>query len=185
MIAKASPLGGITFGAAATVFMREVPGVPVFEVRAVPGSASQAAVSKTLSLELPAVTGHVSGATGLEIYALCTAPDAWLIIGSADAGDKLSPLRSAGEHHFSVVDVSGQRTAVDVQGPKASEVLAHLWEQDLRDKSFPAGRVSQGLMVKAPVILWYMAPQHYRVLVRSSFAVHFWQSLTDAAAEHC
>ncbi|MFM7328358.1 MAG: sarcosine oxidase subunit gamma [Bacteroidota bacterium] len=185
MIAKASPLGGESFGTIGTVLMREVPGIPVFDLRVAPGSASQAAVSNALSLALPATTGHVSSAADSEVHSLCTAPDGWLIVGSGEAGNKLAAFRATGEYHFSVVDVSGQRTAVDVVGPKAAEVLSHLWEQDLREKSFPAGRVSQGLMVKAPVIVWHVALNHYRVLVRSSFAVHFWQALTDAAVEHC
>ncbi|MFM7194426.1 MAG: hypothetical protein ACKOYP_06530, partial [Bacteroidota bacterium] len=89
MIAKASPLGGESFGTVATVLIREVPGIPVFDLRVAPGSASQAAVSNALSLALPATTGHVSSAADSEVHALCTAPDGWLIVGSGEAGNKL------------------------------------------------------------------------------------------------
>ena len=87
------------------------------------------------------------------------------------------------DHHFSVVDVSGQRTTIELEGAKVREVLAHLWEQDLREKSFPFGSVSQGLMAKAPVIVFHVAPSRYRVMVRSSFALHLWKALVDAAEE--
>src|SRR5678816_4864656 len=87
------------------------------------------------------------------------------------------------EYHFSVVDVSGQRTTIELEGPKAREVLAHLWDQDLREKNFPVASVSQGLMAKAPVIVCHVASFRYRVMVRSSFALHLWKSLVDAAEE--
>ena len=87
------------------------------------------------------------------------------------------------DYHFSVVDVSGQRTTIELEGPKAREVLAHLWDQDLREKSFPVTSVSQGLMAMAPVIVWHIAPLRYRVMVRSSFALHLWKALADAAEE--
>ena len=93
------------------------------------------------------------------------------------------PLRLNNDDHFSVVDVSGQRTTIELEGPRACEVLAHLWEQDLREKRFPVSSVSQGLMAKAPVIVWHIAPLRYRVMVRSSFALHLWEALVDAAAE--
>jgi sarcosine oxidase subunit gamma len=86
-------------------------------------------------------------------------------------------------HHFSAVDVSGQRTTIELEGPHVREVLAHLWDQDLREKSFPIASVSQGLMAKAPVIVFNIAPFRYRVMVRSSFALHLWKALVDAAEE--
>ncbi len=118
---------------------------------------------------------------GIEAHALCLAPDWWLIVGSKQAEQQLAPLKE--QLHFSAVDVSGQRTTIELEGPHARDVLAHLWEQDLRDKSFPVDSVSQGLMAKAPVIVCHIAPFRYRVLVRSSFALHLWQALVDAAEE--
>jgi len=168
-------------GTRAAAALHEVAGVPMFDLRVAPGTSAHAAVSEALDLTLPAKTGVVSGGVGA--HALCLAPDWWLIVGSPEADKNLSPLRAQG-YHFSVVDVSGQRTTIDLEGPNAQEVLAHLWEQDLREKTFPVGHVSQGLMVKAPVIVWHFAPSHYRILVRSSFALHLWKALTDAAVEY-
>ncbi len=125
--------------------------------------------------------GSVSG--GGEAHALCLAPDWWLIVGFQEAEQKLAPLLLKDQYHFSVVDVSGQRTTIELEGPKVREVLAHLWDQDLREKSFPVASVSQGLMAKAPVIVCHIAPFRYRVMVRSSFALHLWKALVDAAEE--
>ncbi len=176
MITKHSPLEGINIGTAATVAIRELPGLHTIDLRVAPGSAAFAAVVEALGIELPAKPGYA------EAHALCLAPDWWLLVGFQEAVQQLAPLLLQ-DHHFSAVDVSGQRTTIELEGPAAREVLAHLWEQDLREKAFPVGAVSQGLMAKAPVIVWHIAPNSYRVIVRSSFAVHLWKLVVDAAAE--
>ena len=171
---------------AATVAIRELPQLHTLDLRAEPGTSTQTAVAEVLDTDLPGKPGHtrgraVPGEGGA--YVLCLAPDWWLIVGYQEAGQQLVKLRLNSDYHFSAVDVSGQRTIIELEGPNAREVLAHLWEQDLREKTFPVGSVSQGLMAKAPVIVWHIAPFCYRVMVRSSFALHLWKALIDAAAE--
>lgn len=186
MIAKESPLGGIKHGTVATVAIREIPCLPAFDLRVAPGTSTQAAVAEALGMDLPGKPGQTRGASisgGGEAHALCLAPDWWLIVGFQEVERKLAPLLSQHQHHFSVVDVSGQRTTIELEGPKVREVLAHLWDQDLREKSFPIASVTQGLMAKAPVIVWHIAQFRYRVMVRSSFALHLWKALVDAAEE--
>lgn len=186
MIAKESPLNGMNIGTAAAVAIRELPGLHTIDLRVAPGTPSQAAVTEALGMDLPEKTGkalRLSISIGGEVHALCLASDWWIIVGFKDAEPKLATLRLKNDYHFSVVNVSGQRTTIELEGPNSREVLAHLWEQDLREKSFPVGSVSQGLMAKAPVIVWYIAPFRYRVMVRSSFALHLWKALTDAAEE--
>ncbi len=176
----------MNIGTVATVAIRELPGLHTIDLRVAPGTSTQAAVAEALGMDLPAKTGQtrwgaISG--GGEAHALCLAPDWWLLVGFQEAEQKLAPLQLNNHYHFSVVDVSGQRTTIELEGPKVREVLAHLWDQDLREKSFPIGSVSQGLMAKAPVIVYHIAPFHYRVMVRSSFALHLWKALVDAAEE--
>lgn len=175
MIAKQSPLNGIHMGSVPTVAIRELPGLHTIDLRVAPGSSSYTAVTGALGIDLPAKPGQGRR------HALCLAPDWWIIVGLKDIEQKLSHLKD--EYHFSAVDVSGQRTTIELEGPKAREVLAHLWEQDLRDKSFPVDSVSQGLMAKAPVIVYHIASYRYRVMVRSSFALHLWSALVDAVEE--
>jgi sarcosine oxidase subunit gamma len=133
-------------------------------------------------MELPARTGQSAGLGGA--HALCLAPDWWLLVEMKETAHRLAPLHLDVQHHFSMVEVSSQRTTIELEGPNAREVLAHLWEQDLREKKFPVGSVSQGIMAKAPVVVWHIAPSRYRVMVRSSFALHLWRVLEDAAVEY-
>jgi len=186
MNAKESPLKGMNMGTVATVAIRELPGLHAIDLRVAPGTLIQAAVIEALGIDLPAKPGQtragsVSG--GGETHVLCLAPDWWIIVGFQEAEQKLSPLLLKTQYHFSAVDVSGQRTTIELEGPKVREVLTHLWDQDLRDKNFPVSSVSQGLMAKAPVIVCHIAPFRYRVMVRSSFALHLWKALVDATEE--
>ena len=186
MIAKESPLGRMNMGTVATVAIRELPGLHTIDLRVAPGTSSQAAVAEALGMDLPGKTGQTLGGEVSgegEAHALCLAPDWWLIVGFQEAEQKLAQLLLNNHHHFSVVDVSGQRTTIELEGPKVREVLAHLWDQDLREKNFPIASVSQGLMAKAPVIVCHIALFRYRVMVRSSFALHLWKALVDAAEE--
>ncbi len=184
MITKESPLQAMNIGTIDTVAIRELPGLPTIDLRVAPGTSTQAAVSEALGMDLTGKPGQIRSGSisgGGEAYALCLAPDWWLIVGFPDAEQQLAPLKD--DHHFSAVDVSGQRTTIELEGPNVREVLAHLWEQDLREKSFPIANVSQGLMAKAPVVVGHMGPLRYRVMVRSSFALHLWKALVDAAEE--
>ena len=186
MIIKESPLKGMNMGTAATVAIRELPGLHTIDLRVPPGTLSQAAVAEALGMDLPGKPGQILGKSingGGEAHALCLAPDWWLIVGLPEAEQQLAPLQLNNDYHFSVVDVSGQRTTIELEGPNVRDVLAHLWDQDLREKSFPMASVSQGLMAKAPVIVFHIAPFRYRVMVRSSFALHLWKALVDAAEE--
>ena len=167
-------------GTVATVAIRELPGLNTIDLRLAPGTSTQALVAEALGMDLPGKPGQTRRGSG-EAHALCLAPDWWLIVGFQEAEQRLAPLKN--DYHFSVVDVSGQRTTIELEGPKVREVLAHLWDQDLREKSFPIASVSQGLMAKAPVIVCHIAPFRYRVMVRSSFALHLWRALVDAAEE--
>jgi sarcosine oxidase subunit gamma len=149
-----------------------------------PGTPSHSAVAEALGIDLPGKPGQtrkISIPGGSEAHSLCLAPDWWLIAGFEEAQQKVAQLLVNNDYHFSVVDVSGQRTTIELEGPNAREVIAHLWDQDLREKSFPVGSISQGLMAKAPVIVFHIAPYHYRVMVRSSFALHLWKALADAS----
>ncbi len=186
MISKKSPLEQMNIGTEATVAIFELPGLHTIDLRVAPGTLAQAAVAEALGMNLPGKPGEtlkVSVSGGGEAHALCLAPDWWLIVELHEAEQKLAPLLLNNHYHFSAVDVSGQRTTIELEGPKVREVLAHLWDQDLRERSFPITSVSQGLMAKAPVIVCYIAPFRYRVMVRSSFALHLWKALADAAEE--
>lgn len=183
---KESPLQGMQTGNVDSVSMKEIVGLHAIDLRCVPGSIAQAAIIDALGMDLFGKTGEIKMSTiagGERVSFLGLAPDWWLVIGWANAEETLFPLKLNEEYHFSFVDVSGQRTTIEIEGPHAKDVLAHYWEQDLREKSFPVGNVSQGIMAKAPVVVCHISRNRYRIMVRASFAMHLWRSLEDAMVE--
>ncbi|MEV4802260.1 2Fe-2S iron-sulfur cluster-binding protein [Nonomuraea sp. NPDC049421] len=92
-------------------------------------------------------------------------PSWWLVAGDATPGPAW-------------VDVSGQRTVLELAGPAADEVLITGCPIDLHPSAFPGH--AQTLLGKAPVILERRAPDTYRIYVRSSFARYLAEWLLDA-----
>ncbi len=182
---RKSPLGGAKHGSPGIVALCEKPFVPSFNLRVKPGSLEFSAVADALGLPLPTIVGQSQQRTmGNEppVNALCLGPDWWFILGEIDAIPLLEPVRA--KAHFSIVDVSAQRTQIEIQGPCARKVLEHLWEQDLRETHFGIGSCTQGLMAKAPIVLWHLGQNRYNISVRSSFVRHLWEAMVDACVEY-
>lgn len=190
-----SPLVSAEFGGAdKAVLIQEVPFTPGFDLRVNPDSPAFLAVVAALGLVLPTKVGEVArnnadcivsegelpSANG--ISALTLGPDWWYLTGTADISALLKPVQDS--HHVSFVDVSSQRTKIEIYGPSAKDILAHYWEQDLRDEHFPVDACSQGVLAKAPLIMWHCCGDCYILFARASFSKHLWAALTDAAVEY-
>ncbi|MFI7420976.1 2Fe-2S iron-sulfur cluster-binding protein [Nonomuraea sp. NPDC049684] len=76
------------------------------------------------------------------------------------------------------VDVSGQRTILELSGPAAEDVLITGCPVDLHPDVFPGH--AQTLLGRAPVILERRAAGEYRIHVRSSFTAYLAEWLLDA-----
>src|SRR5580698_5680464 len=94
MITEESPLEGINMGNVASVAIRELPGLHTIDLRVAPGTSTQIVVAKALGMDLPGKSGQTQAQSvgGGEVYALCLAPDWWLIVGFQEAERKLAPL---------------------------------------------------------------------------------------------
>jgi sarcosine oxidase, subunit alpha len=97
-------------------------------------------------------------------------PDWWLHIGS--------PAPDGG------VDVSAQRTTLELAGPRARDVLMTGCPLDLHPSTFVVGTCGQTLLGQAQVVIHRVAPDTYRILVRASFAGYLAKWLLDAMLEH-
>nr|WP_245740001.1 sarcosine oxidase subunit gamma family protein [Nonomuraea maritima] len=76
------------------------------------------------------------------------------------------------------VDVSGQRTVLELSGPSAEDVLITGCPLDLHPSVFPGH--AQTLLGRTSVVLERREPGRYRVYVRSSFARYLAEWLLDA-----
>jgi sarcosine oxidase subunit gamma len=114
--------------------------------------------------------------------ALWLGPDEWLVLGPPGAGaDIVGELDAALEgSHRSVVDVSANRVALELSGPRAKEVLSKGCAIDLHQRAWQPGMCAQTMLARAPVIL-HERSDTTGILVRPSFADYLVDWLIDAS----
>ena len=191
---RTAPLAGFAeaFAAAASDAVRVVErpflaqvGVRVFGARSgLPDPAGLSAAEAALGFPLPAEPNTVAGAGGTDV--LWLGPDEWLVVSAPGAEAALeAELAEALAGLGSVVDLSANRTAVQVVGPRARDVLAKGCALDLHPRAFGMGRCAQTLLGRAQVVLEQLAeePLTYGLLVRNSFAAYVATWLLAAAEE--
>jgi sarcosine oxidase subunit gamma len=104
-------------------------------------------------------------------------PDEWLVVGAPwterEIVDDLETLLDG--HHRSVVDVSANRTAIDVTD--ALELLSSECGLDLDPTRWGPGMCAQTLFGPVPVLLQQRDERTTRVFVRPSYAAHFLKRL--------
>lgn len=135
-------------------------------------------------LDLPAVpnTWAPAGAG----RAVWLGPDEWLLTSPTETPAELETrLRGAVvPHGGAAADVSAQRIAVRLQGPRVRDVLAKGCALDLHPRVFGRGSSAQTTVGQAGVVLLALGDDDVVVLVRSSFAGYLAEWLLDAALEY-
>jgi len=112
-------------------------------------------------------------------------PDEWLLIAAdADPTELEAALAAAlGSRFHSLVDVSHRNAAIEVAGPRATDVLNAGCPLDLRPAAFPEGFAGRTLLGKAEVVLLRPpAGAGLRVECWRSFAPYVLAFLTAAAS---
>ncbi|MCQ4079589.1 sarcosine oxidase subunit gamma [Streptomyces sp. RB6PN25] len=192
-VSARSPLAGhaARFAAATrrsggAVRLAELPYLAQIDVRLDPKGPAADAVGLALGFPLPTQPNTVVHGGGSS--ALWLGPDEWLVVGRPGTRAELEGrLREAvGDEPAAVVDISAQRTALLVAGPRSRDLLSHGCALDLHPRSFGAGRCAQTLLARAQVVLAVrdeLKPGFW-VLVRSSFAGYLGDWLLDAATEY-
>jgi sarcosine oxidase, subunit gamma len=185
-----SPLAGLASELTAAsecpdrVRLAEVPFLAQLTLRVAPGSEAAEAAGRVLGVPLPTEPNTIAANGDLQV--LWMGPDEWLVVGR----DGVAQHRDALEHaleaeHATIVDVSAHRTAIEVAGADARELLQKGCALDLHPRAFGAGRCAQTLLARTNVVLVARNDDpEYWVLVRASFAEYLAEWLLDAAAEY-
>lgn len=174
------------------VLLREIAFAPQLGIRAVPGSASASRIERVLGVSLPGRVGETTGDPDA-LHCVWISPDEFLTIdvsrthvhGEADAAaaalddDRPGAGRAAGQ----VVDLSGNRTVLELTGPSARAVLEKGCHVDLHPREFPVGCAVSTLVGPVPMIVHRAHEETFRLLPRSSFAQYTVRWLTDAMLE--
>jgi sarcosine oxidase subunit gamma len=166
------------------ILLREVPYVVQINFRANPNDADiMQRLASTLGFALPIVSNTTTSQN--DRRGLWLGPDEWLVVGPDGQQEALEQaLRIGLDGAFgSIVDVSANRTVLEIGGPKGPELLAHGVPIDLDARSFGPDRCAQTLLAKAQVIIETRGEQAFDVYVRTTFASYVADWLLDAAAE--
>ncbi|MDQ1066090.1 sarcosine oxidase subunit gamma [Streptomyces canus] len=171
-------------GGARGVTLAELPFVTMVNVRVAPASEAAHRIGRTLGTPLPRRCGDTA-TSGLHTI-LWLGPDEWLVLSRADAGTVTAQVRQALDGApGSVVDVSANRTTLELSGPAAREVLEKGCPLDLHPRVLGPGRAVSTTVGPIAVLLWQLDDgPTYRLLPRSSFADYLARWLIDAMSEY-
>ncbi|GGC93490.1 sarcosine oxidase subunit gamma [Tersicoccus solisilvae] len=180
----------VTAGSGTAVRLREIPFQTMVALRVEPGTDAAARVEAALGLPLPAACGDVTGSTeGTGAAVLWLGPDEFLVVGPEDAlpapADLVGRLADAlGDVRGQAVDVSANRTTLELAGTAAREVLEKSVTFDLHPRALPAGRAYATLLGPVQVVLWKTREEpEFRILPRGSFTEYTVALLLDSMAE--
>lgn len=176
------------------VALRENPFLTMVGIRVAPGTAAAEAVAAAAGVGLPAGHGRTTG--GPEGRAVVRiGPDEFLLVGprvdaapSIAAGLSTDPLvaeliGALGEAPGAVVDLSANRTTLELDGPSARAVLEKGCHLDLHPRAFEIGTAVSTALGPVPVLLWRTGPLGWRIMPRASFAEYTAHWLIDAMRE--
>jgi len=162
--------------------VREVPFLAQVTLRADPSDVElMTRVASSVGFELPTTPTTVSG--DFERQALWLGPDEWLIVGPPGSESSIeSGCREALGPTGAVVDVSANRTVLELRGPGARKVLEAGCTMDLHPRAFHATCCAQTLVARTGVIIHQLTDEPvYRLFVRPSFAHYLSTWLLDAS----
>ena len=165
------------------ILVREVPYLAQINLRADPNDGDlMERLASTLGFALPVMPNTTTSHNDLR--ALWLGPDEWLLVGPDGQQEVLEQaLRNGLDGTFgSIVDVSANRTVLEVGGLKARELLAHAIPIDLDARWFGPGRCAQTLLAKAQVIIERRSDDPaFHLYIRSTIASYAADWLLDAS----
>jgi sarcosine oxidase subunit gamma len=179
----ADRFGAVAEASQGDLIIRELPFLSQINFRADPNDANlmQRLLSGLVGLALPLVPNTATSRR--DHRALWLGPDEWLMVGPEGKQDAIQEALRVGlaGAFGSIVDVSANRTTIEIRGSKARQLLAHGVPIDLDERAFGPGRCAQTLLAKAQVIIERRDEAAFHVYARASFASYVADWLLDAA----
>lgn len=165
-----------------SVALLEKPFLTMMSIRVEPGSDAARKIEAVLGTGLPQHCGEVS-AQGAHTV-LWLGPDEWLVVSATTPETLLGSLQTgAGDGRAQIVDVSANRTVLEISGSAARDVLEKGCPTDLHPRAFADGTSITTTLARVPVLLWKIDATRFRVMPRASLARYVAAWLLDAAQE--
>ena len=186
---RRSPLGAtsgqpVVVARGGDVEIAERPFLAQILLRVDPDPAAIAAVEGGTGLRLPTDPNRLVASPQTGRLAISLAPDEWLVVGREDSSTLEGTLAAAvAPRGGAVVDVSAQRTLLELTGSGARDLLAAGCSVDLHPRTFLVGAAAQTTLARVDVIIGRGGVDTYHVAVRASFARYLVAWLTGALRE--
>lgn len=161
--------------------LREVAFTTQVGLRATPDSEGHAALAKSLG-GLPTKVGEVVGDVS-STAVLWLSPDEFLAVDQPDSGLADTLGLALGELSGQVLDLSANRTVIELSGENAELVLRKSCPLDLHSRVWPVNQAYVTEIAQTPLILWRVAEDTWWIAPRVSFAHHVVNWLLDAMLE--
>lgn len=168
--------------AAGDLSLSEVAFSTNISVRVAPGTAGYDAVAAATGVGLPAKVTEVSGEVS-SVAALWLGPDEFLVSVQEDAGLGANLEEALGQNPGQVVDLSANRSVLELVGAKAPLVLRKSCPADLHPRAFGVNQAITTSLANIPVLLWRTGEESWRIMPRASFTEHTVRWLIDAMLE--
>ena len=178
-MAAASAAGG------REVALRELPFAVQLGLRAQSDTASAHALEDVFGVPLPRRVGQVTGDEA-GLHMLWLGPDEFLAVDVSrrqQPGETLIAEAGLDGLPGQAVDLSANRTILQLSGSKAREVLEKSCRADLHPRAFGVGTAIVTALGPVPVIIHHSSVLEYRIFPRASFADFTVRWLLDGMAE--
>jgi len=181
MASRAEPLAALDATIAATrvgdTRLTTVPFLAQVGLRLDPDGPAAARLVAVLGSELPGPNRAVAAGAHRVLW---LGPDEWLVVAADGQEDSLvASLAAAVGEDGAVIDLSANRTGLELSGAFARDVLATCCTIDFHPRVFGAGQCVQTLIQKAGVLIDQRTDDTYLLLVRPSFAAYVAEWLLD------
>ena len=179
LMSEATAAGGRSVG------LRELPFTVQIGLRAQPDSTSWKSLEDTFGLSLPRSVGEVTGDPAAQ-HVLWLSPDEFLAVDVSrcqQPGETIVAEAGLEGLPGQAVDLSANRTILELTGEKARDGLEKSCRADLHPRAFGLGSAIVTSLGPVPVILHHSGEDTYRVYPRASFADFTVRWLLDGMAE--
>ena len=163
------------------VTVREIPFMTQVGLRATEGTEGYNALAQALG-GLPTKVGDVVGDPSTTAV-VWMSPDDVLAVDKPDTGLAETLERTLGDHSGQVLDLSANRTIIEVSGEAAEMVLRKSCPLDLHPRTWLVNQAYVTEVAQTPLILWRVAEHTWWLAPRISFADHVVNWLLDAMLE--
>lgn len=172
--------------------LQEISDLSLFRIEVDPSSVAARRLEKVLGVSFPELPGQVSGdalaryilyGTRQVVACLYVQEGIYLVVTRVDPVKLGRALTSAlGSDDGLVLDVSVNRTVLNLSGPAAADVISRVATFDMASGVFEPGQAMSCTVSDARIMLWRIDELEYLMVPRASDTAPFLVTILDACA---